>query len=74
MKTYYSNNCDVYHLTNTDTGEYDAKLSVYHDHAEYYEGSDSNWIEHTHEHCDNDGNWSGVHGMEPRNWETKQRD
>ena len=71
----YSNNCDVYHVTNPETGEYDAKISTYPGHQEIYVGSSSNWEQHTHDHVDtNTGKVTNCHDMESRDWTTKQRD
>lgn len=36
VEVHYSSNCELYHLTNPETGEYDAKIDVYPNHIEDY--------------------------------------
>lgn len=68
VEVNYSSDCELYHLTDSKTGEYDAKIDVYPNHIEWYSSSDSYWDEHDHYHTDSKSNTSEVHPMEPREW------
>lgn len=68
----YSNNCDIFHMTNEETGEYDAKIDVHPGGTEYYSTNDD-WDNHDHIHIDNDGNANECHGQEPRDWEDRTK-
>ncbi len=73
VEMHYSSDCELYHLTNSETGEYDAKIDVYPGHIEDYSSENSYWDKHDHYHTDSSGNRSEVHGMEDRNWDTTCR-
>ena len=73
VEVHYSTDCELYHLTDRETGEYDAKIDVYPNHIESYASKDSYWEEHDHYHTDSDGNTTEVHPMEERDWETTCR-
>ena len=55
-----------------ETGEYDGKIDVYPNHIEDYSSENSYWDKYDHYHTDSSGNRSEVHGMEGRNWDTRQ--
>lgn len=73
VEVRYSDNCEVYRLTNTKTGEYDKKLDVYPDHVEEYSSKNSYWDKHDHKHIGKDGKEVECHGMEARAWKDKCR-
>lgn len=70
VEVYWSADCEVYRLTNSETGEYDAKIDVYPDHVETYMSEDSYWDEHDHYHTDSNGVTNEAHPMEARKWKT----
>lgn len=73
VEVNYSSNCELYHLTDSKTGEYDAKIDVYPDHIESYSSKDSYWDEHDHYHTDSSGRTIECHGMEARDWRDTYR-
>lgn len=73
VEVNYSSNCEMYHLTNSSTGEYDVKIDVYPNHIESYVANDSYWEEHDHYHTDSEGCTTEVHGMDSRSWGTTCR-
>lgn len=48
------------------------RSNVYPNHIEDYSSENSYWDKHDHYHTDSSGNRSEVHGMEGRNWDTRQ--
>jgi len=72
VEVYYSNNCEMYHVTNESTGEYDAKIDQHPGGMEYY-STNNDWASHDHYHTDNNGNTTECHGMESRDWDDKCR-
>ena len=73
VEVHYSSDCELYHLTDSKTGEYDAKIDVHPNHIENYSSKDSYWDEHDHYHTDSKGNTTEAHPMEARPWKTTCR-
>ena len=62
----------MYHVTDYNTGEYDAKIDQHPEGMEVYT-TDDDWKSHDHVHVDNNGNETLCHGMEERDWETRSK-
>ena len=73
VEVHYSSDCELYHLTNAKTGEYDAKIDVYPNHIESYSSKNSYWDKHIHNHTDSNGDTTEAHPMEARDWKTTCR-
>lgn len=70
---HYSSDCEICHLADSETGEYDAKIDVYLNHIEIYSSKDSYWEEYDHYHTDRSGKTIECHGMEAREWKKTNR-